>query len=69
MSEQRTMKLYGFNINSNTAHYVTSQEYTHTTLAYERQVADELAAGMGYKGDGYVAIIDSDGDCINKLGV
>jgi len=69
MSEQRTMKLYGFNINSDAPHYVTSQTYSHTTLAYERQVATEFAAGMGYTGDGYVAIIDSEGNCINKMDV
>lgn len=47
---------------------VTSKNYVFTTLAHERQVADEFAASYGYRqGDGHIAIVDEDGIGINKL--
>ena len=67
MSEIRRMRLYRLDISGQSV-YVASKEYEHTTLAHERQVADDLAASRYEAGDSYyVAIFNSDNECINKL--
>lgn len=47
---------------------VTSREYYFTSLAEERQVADEFASSYGYRqGDGHIAITDPCGTTFKKL--
>ena len=58
MSEVRKMVLYRNNSDGSVTH-IDSIMYNHTTLAYERQLGDDLAAKHNYRqGDGFVSIID-----------
>ena len=63
---KRTAKLYSYE-DTIVPVFVASCEYEHTTLAYECQVAHDLACEWDIR-SGHVAIIEN-GECINKLGV
>ena len=66
MRELRTMRLYKKRADVPAAVLVNSRDYEFTTLAAERQIADDLAAIHGLRKDeGYIKIWG----VINELGL
>lgn len=67
MSEKRRFILYSYG-NDRNSHIVDTEDYEFTTLAHERQLADELAAKHNLRlGEGHIAVCDDKGVGINKL--
>jgi len=64
---KRIMHLFDSSVYRNPSVKVASKEYEFTTLAYERQVADDLAKEHCIQ-FGHVAIVE-DGNLIDKLRV
>ena len=67
MNELRKMILYFYGTKGK-ANVAATVKYQFTTLATERQIADDIAKIFGFRqGEGFISIIDEDEIGINKL--
>ena len=67
VSEKRRFILYEYG-NDRNGHIKDTMDYTFTTLAHERQLADDLAAKHNLRqGEGHIAVCDDKGVGIDKL--